>query len=172
MQTEATSGSAGGCGTGVIPSRVWFGAPPAGGEFGALECVVAKLVTVEALGRRVETEASLKSVVGGEGREAWLLSKLLCLGASNGEDNSGGKFPPSHFLSSEPPWLLGKNKAGVVGGEFFADVGKGVGSRDVVHKDLCSRRVQMDTGSARDEVEELGDLAVKRGGPNRIHGGK
>ena len=103
---------------------------------------------------------------------AWLLGKLLFLGAGNGEDNSGGQFPLSHLLSSEPPWLLGKNKAGVVGGEFFADVGKQVGSGDVVHKNLCSRRVQMDSGSSRDEVEELGDLAVKRGGPNLVHSGK
>ena len=29
----------------------------------------------------------------------------------------------------------------------------------------------MDGGSARDKVEELGDLAVKRGCPNRVHGG-
>ena len=158
--------------TGVIPSRTWFSAPAAGGGFGAFEGVVAKLVTVEALGRRVATKASLKSVVGREGRKAWLLGKLLCLGAGNGEDNSGGKFPPSHLLSSEPTWLLCKNKAGVVGSEFFADVGKRVGGRDVVHKNLCSRRVQMDSGSARDEVEELGDLAVKRGGPNCVHCGE
>ena len=39
-----------------------------------------------------------------------------------------------------------------------------------MHKDLCSRRVQMDSGSARDEVEELGDLAVKRGSFHRFHG--
>ena len=72
MRTEMASGSAGGCGTGVIPSRMWFSAPVEGGGFGAFEGVVAKLVTVEALGRRVETKASLKSVVGREGREAWL----------------------------------------------------------------------------------------------------
>ena len=101
-----------------------------------------------------------------------MLGKLLCLGAGNGEGNSGGKFPLSHLLSSEPLWLLGKNKAGVVGSEFFADVGKRVGSGNVVHKDLCSRRVQMDSGSARDEVEQLGDLAVERGGPNPVHGGE
>ena len=72
----------------MVPSRVWFGAPAAGRRLGEFERVVAKLVTVEALGRRVETEASLKSVVGGEGREAWLLSKLLCLGSGDGEDDS------------------------------------------------------------------------------------
>ena len=75
----------------MIPSRMWFSAPAAGGRFGAFEGLVAKLVTVEAMSRRFETKASLKWVVGREGREAWLLGKLLSLGASNGEDNSGGK---------------------------------------------------------------------------------
>ena len=51
----------------MVPGRVWFGAPATGWHVGAFECVVAELVTVEALSRRVETEASIKSVVGGEG---------------------------------------------------------------------------------------------------------
>ena len=44
-----------------------FGAPETGWGIHAFKGTVAELVTVEALGRRVETEASLKSVVGGEG---------------------------------------------------------------------------------------------------------
>ena len=51
----------------MVPGSVWFGAPAAGWRVGAFEGLVAELVTVEALGRRVETEASLKSIVGGEG---------------------------------------------------------------------------------------------------------
>ena len=51
----------------MIPGRMWFGTLATGWRVGAIESVVAELVTVEALGRRVETEASLKSVVGGEG---------------------------------------------------------------------------------------------------------
>ena len=51
----------------MVPGRVWFGAPAACWCVGAFEGVVAELVTVEALGKRVEMEASLKSVVGGEG---------------------------------------------------------------------------------------------------------
>ena len=39
-----------------------------------------------------------------------------------------------------------------------------------MHKELCRGRVQLDGGSARDKVEELRDLAVKRGSFHRIHG--
>jgi hypothetical protein len=54
----------------VIPSGMWFGTPAAGRLLGALQGVVAKLVTVEALGRLVEAETPFQSVGGGEGREA------------------------------------------------------------------------------------------------------
>ena len=39
-----------------------------------------------------------------------------------------------------------------------------------MHKELCRGRVQLDGGSAEDKVEELRDLAVKRGSLHRIHG--
>jgi hypothetical protein len=45
-------------------------APAAERFLGALEYVVAKLVTVEALGRLVEVETPLQVVGGGKGREA------------------------------------------------------------------------------------------------------
>ena len=51
----------------MVPGSVWFGAPATGWGVGAFKGMMAELVTVEALGRRVETEASLKSVGGGEG---------------------------------------------------------------------------------------------------------
>jgi hypothetical protein len=54
----------------VIPSGVWFGTQAAGRLLGALEGVVAKLVTVEGFGRLVEVEAPFQSVGGGKGREA------------------------------------------------------------------------------------------------------
>jgi hypothetical protein len=54
----------------VIPSGVWFGTPAAGRLLGALEGVMAKLVTVEALGRLVEAEAPFQLVSVGKGREA------------------------------------------------------------------------------------------------------
>ena len=43
---------------------------------------------------------------------------------------------------------------------------------NAVHKELCRGSVQMDGGGARDKVEELGDLAVKQGRPNRVHSGE
>jgi hypothetical protein len=54
----------------VIPRGVWFGRPAACRLLGALEGVMAKLVTVEALGRMVEAEVPFQSVGGGKGREA------------------------------------------------------------------------------------------------------
>ena len=50
------------------------------------------------------------------------------------------------------------------------NVGKRVGGRDAVHKELCRGRVQLDSGGAWDKVEELRDLAVRRGSFLRIHG--
>ena len=41
-----------------------------------------------------------------------------------------------------------------------------------MHKKLCNRGVQMDSSGTRNEVEELGDFAVKRGCLNRLHGSK
>ena len=105
---------------------MWFGAPAAGCWLGAFQGVVAKLVAVVALGRRGEAEASLKSVVGGEGGQAWLLGKVLCLRAGDGDDDSGGEFPLSLFVGTEPSGLLCKCKPSVVGGEFPANVGKRV----------------------------------------------
>ena len=40
-----------------------------------------------------------------------------------------------------------------------------------MYKELHRGGVQMDGSSARDKVEKLGDLGVKRGGPYRFHGG-
>ena len=68
--------------------------------------------------------------------------------------------------------LLCKRKPSVVGSEFLANVGKGVGGRNAMHKKLCNRGVQVDGSGSRNEVEELGDFAVKRGCLNRLHGGE
>ena len=63
-----------------------------------------------------------------------------------------------------------ENKPSVECGKFSANVGERVGCRYVVHKELCSRRVQVDCSGTGDEVEELTDLAVKRGSLDRVHG--
>jgi hypothetical protein len=53
----------------MIPSRVWFGTPVVGKLLDALEGVMAKPVTVEALSRLVEVEVPIQSVGRGEGRQ-------------------------------------------------------------------------------------------------------
>jgi hypothetical protein len=53
----------------MIPRGVCFGAPAAGRQFGALEGVMTKVVTVEVLDRLVEAEAPFQSVDVGNGRE-------------------------------------------------------------------------------------------------------
>ena len=65
-----------------------------------------------------------------------------------------------------------ENKPSVESGKFSANVGKRVGSRYVMRKELCSRQVQVDCSGTGDEVKELTDLAVKRGSLDRVHGDK
>ena len=64
-----------------------------------------------------------------------------------------------------------KHEPSVEGGELFTNVGKRVGGRDAVHKELCRGRVQLDGGGARNQVEELRNFAVKRGSFHCFHGG-
>lgn len=78
----------------------------------------------------------------------------------------------SLFFCAEPSGLMREYKPSIECGEFSADVGERVGSRYIVHKELCSRRVQVDCSGTGDEVKELTDLAVKRGSLNRVHGDK
>lgn len=87
MCAESASYLTGGCGAGVLPSGMWFGAPAACWWVGALEGVVAELLAVTALGGMVEAQAAFQSEGGGKGREAWELSKVLCLGAGNGDND-------------------------------------------------------------------------------------
>ena len=63
-----------------------------------------------------------------------------------------------------------KHKPSVEGGKPFANVGKRVGGRDAVHKELCRGRVQLDGGGARNQVEKLQNFAIKRGSFHRFHG--
>ena len=56
-----------------------------------------------------------------------MLSKVLCFGASDGDDDGRGFLSHTTFGSAEPPGFLHKGNAGVESGEFFANVGKGVG---------------------------------------------
>ena len=94
----------------------------------------------------------------------------MCLGAGGGDNNSGCFFANALFIWSEPSGWVRKHWPSVEGSELFANVGKRVGGRDAVHKELCRGRVQLDGGSARNKVEELRNFAVKRGSFHRIHG--
>ena len=110
--------------------------------------------------------------VGGEGGQARQDCKVLCLRSSDMDHKGRGKHAGALLFWSRPSGFLCEHKPSVVGGEFFADVGKRVRGGDAVHKKLCSGRVQVDSSGPRNEVEELGDFAVKRGSPNHLHGSK
>ena len=58
----------------------------------------------------------------------------MIIWAGGDDGDSGGRFSCSLVVSGEPSWLFGKCQASVVGGEFFADVGKRGRSGDAVPK--------------------------------------
>jgi hypothetical protein len=136
----------------VVPGRVLFGTPSAGGDGGALESVVAKLVAVVALGSGAKSQAAFKAEGGREGGEAWKGCKVLCLRAGDGDDDCGRFFAGALVVWFEPSGRLCKCKPSVEGGEFLADVGQGVGSGDAVHKELCRGGVQLDGSGTRNKV--------------------
>jgi hypothetical protein len=156
----------------MVPSGVGASAPAAYGGVGALEGVVAKLLTVGALGVLVEAEVALQPVGGRKGRKARQGGKVLSPGAGDSDDDSGDALLGATVVRGKPPGLLRKRQARVVGGKFPTNIGEGVRGGDAVHKKLRRGVVQLDGGSAGDEVEELGDLAAKRGCLHRVHGDK
>ena len=72
----------------------WVGqcTPMARGVIGALQCVMAKLLTAGTLGELVEAEVSLQLKDSGKGRQAGCISEFLGFGAGNGDDDSGGSL--------------------------------------------------------------------------------
>ena len=64
MFTIAATGSAGGCGAGVVFSRVLFCTPPAGHKVGAFQSMVSKLVTIVTLCPGAKAQAALKAKGG------------------------------------------------------------------------------------------------------------
>ena len=105
-----------------------------------------------------------------EGRKAEKECKVLRLGAGGGNNNSGRFFADALFIWSQPSGQVCKHEPSVEGGKLFANVGKRVGGRDAVHKELCRGRVQLDGGGARNKVEELRNFAVKQGSFHHFHG--
>ena len=68
------------------------GAPATNRRVGALQGMMTKLLAVGALGVLVEGKVSLQLEGGGEGSQACCGGKVLCLGASDGDDDSGHAF--------------------------------------------------------------------------------
>ena len=142
----------------MVPGRVIFGTPSAGGDGGTLESVVSKLVAVVALGSGAKSQAAFKAECRGEGGEAWKGCKVLCLWAGDGDDDCGRFFAGALVVWFEPSGRLCKCQPSVEGGKFPADVGKRVGSGNTMHKELCRGGVHLDGCGARDKVEELRDF--------------
>src|SRR5437588_3780427 len=92
VRTEAALLLTGGGGTRVVPSRVGRYTPTARGGVGALQCVMAKLLTVGTLGELVEAEVSLKLKGSGKSGQAGRTGELLGFGAGNSDDDGGGSL--------------------------------------------------------------------------------
>jgi hypothetical protein len=90
-----------------------------------------------------------------------LLSNVLCLGTGSSVDNCYGFLVSTFLIRCEPSQLPCKSKWSVEGSKFSANVSKGIGDRHSVHKELCSGGVQVTCVDTQDEVEKLGDLAIK-----------
>ena len=163
-------GWTGSSGAGVVPRRVWWGTAAADSRVEAFGGVVAKASAFGTLSCGAKAEASFKAEGGGEGGQARQDYKVLCLRSSDLDHNGRGEFASALLFWSQPSGLLCEREPSVVDGEFFSTVGKRVKGGDAVPKKLCSGRVQVDSSGTRDEVEELGNFAVKRGSPNRLHG--
>jgi hypothetical protein len=73
-------------------------APSTDGVIGAAEGVVAIVLAAGALGKVIEAEVAFQTVGGREGRQAWSLSDVLCLGAGDGDDDGRGRFPFATFV--------------------------------------------------------------------------
>ena len=134
MCTKAAAGRAGSRGASVVPCRVILGTPSAGGDGGAFESVVAKLVAVVTLGSGAKAQAALKEGGRGEGGEAWKGCKVLFLWAGDGNDHCGRFFAGALVIWFEPSGRLCKCQPSVKGREFLADVGKCIGGGNTVHK--------------------------------------
>jgi len=139
---------------------VFASAPSTNRVVGASESVVAIVLAAGALGKVIETEATFQAEGGGEGRQARSLSDVLCLGTGDGDDDGGSRFSFATFVGGEPAGFLGKDETRVECGEFLPNVEEGVGCRDAMDNELSRRRVQVDRGGTRDEVEEGGGPRV------------
>ena len=111
------------------------------------------MLAVGAFGMVVETEAAFQ-LPGVDGRQVRSLCDVLCLGAGDGDNDGGSRFSFATFIRCEPAGFLGEDETRVECGEFLPNVEEGVGCGDAVDNELSRRRVQVDRGGTRDEVEE------------------
>ena len=139
---------------------MFAGAPSTDRVVGASEGVVAILLAAGALGKVIEAEAAFQSEGSGKGRQARSLCDVLCFRAGDGDDDGGSRFSFATFIGCEPAGFLGEDETRVECGEFLPNVEEGVGCRDAVDNELSRRRVQVDRGGTRDEVEEGGGPRV------------
>ena len=154
----------------MLPGGVKGGAPTANRWVGALQGVMAKLLTVGALGVLVEAKVSLQLEGGGEGRQARRGGKVLCPGASDGDNDSGHGFVGAMVVRGKPSGSLREGEARVESGDLPGNRVQGVSGWDSVHEELCGGVIQKDGGGTWDEVQKLLHPAAKRGYPNRVHG--
>ena len=80
--------------------------------------MMAKLLAVGALGVLFEAKVSLQLEGGGESRQACRGGQVLCLGASDGDDDSGHVFIGVAVVRCEPSGSLRESKARVEGGNL------------------------------------------------------
>ena len=119
---------------------------------GALQGVMAKLLTVGTLGVLVEAKVSLQLEGGGEGRQALRGGKILCLGAYDGDDDSGHAFVGATVVRCELSGSLRESVAKIEGGDLPGNGVQGVCGWDSMHKELCGGVIQKDGGGTWDEV--------------------
>ena len=93
-------------GAGMLQGRVEGGAPATNRQVGAHQGVTTKRLAVGALGVLIKGKVSCQLEGGGEGRQAWSGGKILRLGASDGNDDSGYTFVGAMVIRCEPSGSL------------------------------------------------------------------
>ena len=102
----------------MLPGGVKGGAPATDRRVGALQGVMAELLAVGTLSVLVEVKVSLQLEGGGEGRQARRGGKVLCLRASDVDDDSGHAFVGVMVVRGKPSGSLRESEARVEGGDL------------------------------------------------------
>ena len=105
----------------MLPGGVKGGALATDRWVRALKGVMAKLLAVGTLSKLVEAKVSLQLEGGGDGRQVRRGGKVLCLRASDGDDDSGHAFVGATVVGGEPSGSLRESEARVEGGDLPGD---------------------------------------------------